>query len=181
MLGRSLVGLGNLIDTALTEVRLATSAQRPLRLSLQVIVDEISIAASLHAEYRGIQLKVEPVDPALCVDVDRQLLASALMNLLQNAFKYTRDHGRVTLRTRREGGRVLIEIDDECGGLDKNEAGEAGEAHPFGERRSKDRSGLGLGLSITRKAVKAIGGEVQTRNLPGQGCIFTIDFPVSLR
>ena len=178
VLGRSLAGLGNLIDTALTEVRLATSAQRPLRMSLHVFMDEISIAASLHAEYRGIQLKVAAVDPAVYVDVDRQLLASALMNLLQNAFKFTRKHGRVTLRTHREGDRVLIEVEDECGGLEQHEMDTA---QAFGDRRSKDRSGLGLGLSISRKAVKAIGGEVQTRNLPGQGCIFTIDLPVSLR
>jgi signal transduction histidine kinase len=142
-----------------------------------MLLDEIGVAARLYGEYRGLRLTVESVDPALHIEVDRQLLASALMNLLQNAFKYTREQGRVTLRTRSESGRVLIEVEDECGGLEKNEAGPT---HPFGDRRRRDRSGLGLGLSITRSAAKAIGGEVHTRNIPGKGCVFSIDLPVAL-
>ena len=73
-------------------------------MSLQVFLDEISVAARLHAEYRGLQFTAEPVDRPPHVDVDKQLLASALMNLLQNAFKYTHDHGRVTLRAHFDGG-----------------------------------------------------------------------------
>jgi signal transduction histidine kinase len=176
VLGRSLVGLGNLVDTALSEVRLAASTQRRDRLSLLALLDEIAVAARLHAEYRGIQLTVETVDPALGIEVDKHLLASALMNLLQNAFKYTREHGRVVLRTQRQDGRVLIEVEDECGGLEK---GEGAPSHPPGDGRGIDRSGLGLGLSIARKAVKAIGGEVRTHDLPGKGCIFAIDLPAA--
>jgi Histidine kinase-, DNA gyrase B-, and HSP90-like ATPase len=47
----------------------------------------------------------------------------------------------------------------------------------FGDRRGTDRSGLGLGLAISRKAVTASGGEVHARNLPGKGCVFTIELP----
>jgi len=176
VLGRSLTGLSALIDTALSEVRLATSAQLPVQMSLVAFIDEVAIAARMHAEHRGLQLTIESVDPALRVDTDSHFLASALMNLLQNAFKYTREHGRITLRARCEGGRVLIEVEDECGGLEKNEAEPT---QSFGDRRRSDRSGLGLGLSITRRAVKAIGGEVHTRNLPGRGCIFAIDLPAA--
>jgi signal transduction histidine kinase len=49
----------------------------------------------------------------------------------------------------------------------------------FGDRRGGDRSGLGLGLSIARKAVRAHGGEVTVRNMPGKGCVFTIDVPLA--
>ena len=49
----------------------------------------------------------------------------------------------------------------------------------FGERRGKDRSGLGLGLSIARKAVRAHGGDIQIRNLPGTGCVFVIQLPAA--
>jgi signal transduction histidine kinase len=174
-LGRSLVGLSARIDATLAEVRLATAKLRRVQASVRVFVDEVVVAARLHAEYRGIQLTVEPVDPALRFDVDRQHLASALTNLLQNAFKFTREHGEVTLRTRCQDGRVLLEVEDQCGGLAVDEAKPSGE---FGDRRRSDRSGLGLGLSIARKAVKAMGGDLHTRNLPGQGCIFSIDLPV---
>jgi signal transduction histidine kinase len=174
LLGRSLVGLSNLIDTALAEVRLELDEPRHDRVSLAAFMDEIAVAARLHAEYRGRALTVAPVDPALRIDVDRQLLASALMNLLQNAFKFTPEHGRITLRALGQGERATFEVEDECGGLAK---GEGEPAQPFGDRRRSDRSGLGLGISISRKAVKAIGGELSTRNLPGKGCIFVIDLP----
>ena len=49
---------------------------------------------------------------------------------------------------------------------------------PFGDRRGKDRTGLGLGLSIARKAIRAQRGDVTIRNIPGQGCVFTIAVPL---
>jgi C4-dicarboxylate-specific signal transduction histidine kinase len=79
------------------------------------------------------------------------------------------------LRTRSEPGRILIDVEDGCGGLP-----EADDVfRPFGERRGSDRSGLGLGLSISRRAVAANGGEIRALNLPGKGCIFTIDLPAA--
>jgi signal transduction histidine kinase len=49
---------------------------------------------------------------------------------------------------------------------------------PF-TQRSDDRSGVGLGLSISRRAVHAIGGTLAVRDVPGTGCIFTINLPLS--
>jgi K+-sensing histidine kinase KdpD len=111
------------------------------------------------------------------VDADPQLLASALFNLLQNAFKYSTPHGHVTVRTVRDGERVSIEVEDECGGLPEGNTETLFLA--FGARRGRDRSGLGLGLAISHKAVKAIGGDIHTRNLPGKGRIFAIELPVA--
>ena len=176
VLGRSLAGLRDLIDRSLAEVRLEAGMDRRERVSLSVFMDEVSVAANLHAEHRDIQLTVERVDPALAVTGDPQLLASAVMNLLQNAFKYTPARGRVTLRTQADNARVLIEVEDECGGLAHNES-EREMFRSFGERRKDDRSGLGLGLSISRKAIQANGGEIRTRDIPGKGCVFTIDLP----
>jgi signal transduction histidine kinase len=72
------------------------------------------------------------------------------------------------------GDRVLIEVEDECGGLPPGKLAEMFE--PFSQRGS-DRSGLGLGLSICEKAAKASGGEVRARDLPLRGCVFTLDLP----
>jgi signal transduction histidine kinase len=110
------------------------------------------------------QFTVVPVDPALAVDADPQLLASAVMNLLHNAFKFSRAGGSVALRVHAEGTRVLLDIEDECGGIHESQADLF---QAFGERRSEDRSGLGLGLSIARQAIRAHGGDIQMRNLPG--------------
>jgi len=173
VLTRSVVGLRDLIDTALTEVRLEAGLHRRGQVSLRVFVGEIALAAQIHADSRNVDLVVESVDPALIINVDPQLLTSALMNLLHNAFKYTHLPGRVVLRTRYESGHVLIEVEDECGGLSETDDA----FRPFGDRRSSDRSGLGLGLSISRRAVVANGGEIRALSLPGKGCIFTIDLP----
>ena len=108
------------------------------------------------------------------VRADEQLLHSAVSNLLHNAFKFTRKHGQVSLKSFATGGHVFIEIGDECGGLPEGKA-QAFFA-PF-EQHGANRTGLGLGLSISRRAVEAMGGALRVRDLPGEGCVFTIDLP----
>jgi len=72
--------------------------------------------------------------------------------------------------------RVLIEVEDECGGLPAGDP--ALMFRPF-ERRSIDRTGLGLGLSISQRGVEANGGKLDVRNTPGTGCVFIIDLPMA--
>jgi len=98
------------------------------------------------------------------------------IRLLHNAFKNTPSGGSVVLRARAEEGRLLIETEDECGGLPQ---GKSDLFQVFGDRRGSDRSGLGLGLSIVRKAVRAHGGEIRIRNMPGKSCVFTIEVPLA--
>ena len=119
-------------------------------------------------------LTVSDVDPMLAVDVDRDLLLSAVGNLLQNAFKFTHPHSEVTLNAYALASRVLIDVQDHCGGLQPGSAESM--FVPFAQE-SEDRSGLGLGLSIARRSVVANGGLLSVRNLPGSGCVFTIDLP----
>ena len=177
VLGRTLIDLRDLVDGAISEVRLAATTQQRHRVPLRVFIEEVAVAANLHAVYREIRLTIGPVDPLLAIDVDPHLLASALMNLLHNAFKYTPANGQVSLRTRAANRRIFIEVEDECGGLDESASTKL--FRPFGDRRGIDLSGLGLGLSISRRAVTANGGEIHTMNLPGKGCIFTIELPLA--
>jgi len=176
VLGRSLTSLRDRVDRTLSEVRLAAGTQRRERLTVTSLMDEIAATGVLHSEYRGIRLTVLPVDPALAVDADPQLLTSAVMNLLHNAFKNTRVGGTVILRACAQGTRLLVDIQDECGGIPESKGDLF---QPFGERRGADRSGLGLGLSIARQAVRAHGGDIRIRNMPGEGCVFTIDLPLA--
>ena len=80
----------------------------------------------------------------------------------------------MTLRASATAERVLIEVEDECGGLPPGQLDDL--FRPF-ERRSGNRSGLGLGLSISRKGVEAMGGTLGVRELPGQGCVFSVELP----
>ena len=178
VLGRSLASLQNLVDRTLSEVRLAAGKQRPERLSVATFLDEVAATGVLYSEYRGIRLTVLPVDPALAVDGDPQLLTSAVMNLLHNAFKYTPPGGMVTLGAHAQAERLLVEVQDECGGIPERKSDLF---QAFGDHRGTDRSGLGLGLSIARQAVRASAGEIHVRNMPGKGCVFTIDLPLAAR
>ena len=106
--------------------------------------------------------------------VSAVILASVVANLVQNAFKFTRPHGHITVCAHTAGERVLIDVQDECGGLP---AGTAEDLFKPFEQRGADKTGMGLGLSISLKGVRAIGGEIHVRDLPGSGCRFTVDLP----
>jgi signal transduction histidine kinase len=176
VLGRNLAALRDLIDRSLAAVRLEAGLQRREHVRLTELMEEVELAAAIEARARGLQLTVTPVEPGVAIDVDRQLIAAALANLLQNAFKFSRPNANVVLRTDTSVvGRVLIEVEDECGGLPSGRAEDL--FRPF-EQRGTDRSGLGLGLAIARESVEVNGGEIRARNLPGRGCVFTIDLPL---
>jgi signal transduction histidine kinase len=171
---RSLAGLSTLVERSLAEVRLEAGKPKLEHLVLAEFIEEIELVAQLQAEGFGLRLAVSSVEDKLAVDADRQLLGSAVSNLLQNAFKFTQPNGEVSLVTQATPERVLIEIWDQCGGLPDGKAAEL--FRPF-TQAGVDRSGLGLGLSIALSAVRANAGEISVRNMPGTGCVFTIDLP----
>ena len=137
-------------------------------------IDEIASASTLEANARGVSLTVTPVEDRVAIRADRQVLAAVVGNLLQNAFKFTRPGTTVTLRVGASAERVLIEIQDECGGLPSADVNEL--FRPF-EQRSADRTGVGLGLAFSRWGAEANDGRIYARNLPGRGCVFTVDLP----
>jgi signal transduction histidine kinase len=174
MHARCLSQLNALIDRSLADVRLDAGVQNVQRLAVRDILEEVEIGASIVAHTRGIVLLVPTVDPTVIVTADRQILAAAVGNLVQNALKFTDTGKTVTVRALTTTSRVLIEVEDECGGLPPGQVEEL--LQPF-TQRGGDRTGLGLGLSICVKAVKAMAGELHIRDLPGRGCIFTIRGP----
>jgi len=179
ILDRSLRCMRDLCAQALFDVRLRVGIpERRKRVQVSQFVEEAHVSATPEAKARGLDLVVPSVDPGLAIDIDRQILAGALTNLLQNAFKFTRRRGRVLMKAFSSTDRVLIEVEDECGGLPKGEPEDL--FHLF-EQRSCDRSGIGLGLGISRRGVELNGGTLYARNLMGKGCVFTIDLPMSMR
>ena len=176
VLERSLKGLRDLVDRTLAEVRLESGQHLNSRILLAEFIEEIEVGATLDARARKVSLTVAPVQYGIAVEADRQLLASAVANLLQNAFKFTPAGGHVSLRAYAEGRRVLIDVQDECGGLPPGKAEDL--FRPF-DRRGADATGLGLGLAISRRSVEASRGEIHVKNLPGKGCIFAIELPLA--
>jgi signal transduction histidine kinase len=174
LLGRNLRRMRALIDRTLAEVRLGAGTPTPDRLSVAELIEEIEIVATIEAKEHNVQLSIDAGPSDVFVDGDHQLLASAAVNLLHNALKFTKPHGHVTIRAHTTGERVLIDVEDECGGLPPGKI-----EHLLRQLKHGvvDQVGLGLGLSISLKGVRASGGEIHVRGLPGSGCIFTIDLP----
>lgn len=174
VLRRSLVGAAELIDDSLQNVRGTQGMQNSEVFMVSAFMEDLKPAATLAADAQGISFTFEPTDEGLCIEADRQVLASVVMNLLQNAFKFTKPGTAVTLRVGGGTGRVLFEVEDRRGGLPVGEVDEL--FRPF-EQRGQNRSGLGLGLPFSRWAIEGSQGRVYARSLPGVGCIFTVDLP----
>lgn len=174
LLDRSLVGMRNLIDRSLSDVRMtAGMPPRHQLFSLSDFITEVKLSASLEAKVHECTLTVRPVDLRLAVDADRDLLSAAVGNLLQNAFKFTHHRSEVTLTAYPVADRILIEVQDNCGGL----TGDTEKMfHPF-TQTGEDKTGIGLGLSISRRSVEENKGTLSVHNMPGIGCVFTIDLP----
>ncbi|MCL2448956.1 MAG: HAMP domain-containing histidine kinase [Polyangiaceae bacterium] len=173
VLDRSLSRMRDLVQQTIASVQHGAGA--PLEARRLRVADLLRDVESVTLAARGIVVVIEAGED-LEVEADPRLLMSAVGNLLHNALKFTPDGGRVALRARREAGRVLIDVEDECGGLPAGKEDELFE--PF-VQRGADRSGLGLGLSIARDAVRAHHGEIRVGNRPGAGCVFTVVLPAA--
>jgi signal transduction histidine kinase len=175
VLDRSLIAMRHLIDRSLADVRVTAGLPaRQQLISVAALVADVSSAASLEAQDRGCELTVSIVDPTLAVDGDRDMLLAAVGNLLQNAFKFTKHRTSVALNAYAAADRIRIDVEDCCGGLSPGGAEKM--FLPF-TQCGVDRSGLGLGLAICRRSVEANNGTLSVRDLPGCGCVFTIDLP----
>jgi signal transduction histidine kinase len=164
----------SLIGRSMAEVRLSHGIQSRERFAVSEFIAEVASAARLEAQTRNLLLSVPPVDAAVSIEGDRQILAAVVGNLLQNAFKFTRPRSTVTLRVGTATERVLIEVLDECHGLPSSKVSDL--FRPF-EQRSADRTGAGLGLAFSRWGAEAHSGRIYARNLPERGCVFTLDLP----
>jgi len=106
------------------------------------------------------------------------MLRSAISNLLHNALKFTPPKSKVAMSAAAVEGRVLVEVEDACGGLPPGKVDEL--FRPL-VQRGTDRRGFGLGLAIALQAAQAHGGTIRVEDRPGSGCVFVLDLPLSDR
>ena len=176
VLGRSLTGLSELIARSIDEVRLTRVIANRRPMPLARFIADVAAAATLEAKARGVTLIVPADVPGdVTIEADQPVLAAVVVNLLQNAFKFTAPGTTVTLRVSALDDRVVIEVEDECGGLPG--LGEVRDAPAAFEQRGSDRTGLGIGLAFSRWGAHAHGGRLYTRNMPGKGCVFAVELP----
>jgi signal transduction histidine kinase len=173
LLERALANLRELVERKLSDVRVAAGVYRRETFELAPFIQEMTKTAQLHAQSRGLTFKVDAVVDGT-LDGDRLLLMSAIMNLVHNALKFTRPAGTVSATVRMSETRISIALQDQCGGMPDD----ATVFESFSDRRGIDQSGLGLGLSMAMQVVQAHAGEIKVTNLPGDGCVFTIELPL---
>jgi signal transduction histidine kinase len=175
LVSRSMIGMRDLLTNTLSDVRLTAGIETREPIAVREFAEEIEVAALMEAKARGLRFAVTLVPVDVVVEGDRQILVSVVSNLVQNALKFTRPESEITLRTRATATRVLIEVEDACGGLPKGAAEQMFRA--FGEQKGRDKSGVGLGLSISRRGAQSLGANLSVRDVPGKGCVFTLDLP----
>lgn len=174
VLDRALKRQQELIDRSLAEVRLRVDPKvHKETASFLQLVDQMAVTAEVESRLKNQTLEID-VEPGLKIEADQYLLFSAVSNLVQNAIKYSCVGGTIRIRANVVGKRAIIEVEDQCGGL--NSATPSDLFKPF-EQQSKNREGLGLGLTIAHRAIALNGGTIEVKNLPGRGCTFRICLP----
>ena len=143
---------------------------------ISALIEEAGVANTPHGRPRNVTIEVD-VPAALEVELDRTLVWSIVSNLLRNGIKFSKDGCTVTARLLPVGEHHLrFEVHDACGGLAPGVAEKM--FTPFAQM-GEDRSGFGLGLSITRQAVEVMRGEVEVHDAD-HGCIIAVTLPRSL-
>jgi signal transduction histidine kinase len=125
----------------------------------------------------GIDFRLE-LEPELAAQGDPVLLRQVLIGLLTNAFKNTPVPGTVTLRARREGSDdVMIEVEDTGAGIPPDELDRVFDRFYRGSGQL-EREGFGLGLSIAKRMVDVMGGEIGVDSQVGEGSTFWVKLPL---
>jgi hypothetical protein len=174
LLDRSLRRASAMIDNTLSHASLKLGVDPRLEsLALGDLLRDIEEDAGIDAQARGIDLVMAARGQGLII-ADPRLLRSAVFNLVQNALKFSPAGSEVSLTAHAEPGIVTIEVADACGGLPP---GKVDDLFAPLVQRGENRSGFGLGLAIARQAVEAQGGIIKVRDVPGDGCVFSIELP----
>lgn len=144
----------------------------------RVVADIVEDARVLGAA-KDIQVKVERLDP-LVVEGDRNRLHQLFLNILDNAIKYTPDHGRINISLEGQNGSAVVKIQDTGVGIPLREQSKI--FHRFYRVSRKEDpmiTGSGLGLSIAKWIVEAHHGTIEVNSKPQKGSTFVVTLPLS--
>ena len=147
-----------------------------------VAAADVVDAAAAHVRHalQAHALRVD-VDRDSAVEIDPRLVSVALSQLLENAALYSPAHGEILVRARVKPDGLHIAVTDQGPGLDPLELDRIFERFYRGRASRQAVSGTGMGLSIARGLVAAVGGRVWAENVPGAGAKFTLVVPGATR
>jgi signal transduction histidine kinase len=172
--------LAGLVDRLLTLSRAETHQDTLTRevIDIGVLVDDVVSHLGVLAEEKRQQLLVER-DAAPAVAADRLLLRQALINLVDNAIKFSPMAGQIRIRVDATSDRALVDVIDSGPGI----AAEARERifDRFFREDDAQAKGSGLGLSLARGGIEAIGGSLTLERSGADGSVFRITLPRAVR
>ncbi|HLM47241.1 MAG TPA: ATP-binding protein, partial [Myxococcaceae bacterium] len=149
------------------------------KLVVAQLVEEAVAAFRAQRMDSSVELKVEvPADLPL-VEVDRHALAGALLNLLQNAYKYSGKDKRISVSAQAEGKWVALSVEDNGVGIAPRDRKRIFERfYRVDNLLTRKTEGSGLGLAITKRIIEAHGGRIVVHSEVGKGSRFTLQLPV---
>jgi signal transduction histidine kinase len=131
-------------------------------------------------EQHGFAYEEKIADDVPALRVDREAMARSLLNLVNNALKYSQDQKFIGVNLFRDNGAVKLEVVDHGIGIPLNEQGKIFEKfYRVGDPLVHNTKGSGLGLALVRHIAKAHGGDVAVDSVPGRGSRFTISLPLN--
>ena len=166
---------------ALAQLEQAEGVMPPLRVpvSLAEVADAAVRACTAAARERGIRVEVDVPGDLSCRG-DASLLERALVNLVDNAIKYSEPGRPVTVRGRREGREIVLEVEDRGCGIAPEHLPRIFERFYRADKaRSRKLGGTGLGLAIVKHVAQVHGGRVEVDSAPGRGSTFRLRLPAA--
>ena len=161
----------------LTSIESGRISIEPKSCRLAPAIDEIFTNLSVRSSDRGISL-VNEVDAGCTVFADPIRLEQMLINLIENAVKFNRDGGSVTVTCRQERGMDVISVEDTGEGISGEHLKRIFERFYRTDRaRSREIGGTGLGLAICKHLVRLHGGDISVKSVPGKGSVFSLELP----
>jgi signal transduction histidine kinase len=184
LVARENVRLSRVIDNFLTFSRLERGRSeftfRPVPPSTLVVTAIDAVRDRMPADC-ALDVDVAAGLPMVLADADG--LGAALVNLLENALKYTADEKRISVRASADGGGfVRFDVSDNGVGIPAHEQRRIFRRfYRVDQRLSRETAGVGLGLSIVERVARAHGGSVSVHSEPGAGSTFTVRVPCAPR
>ncbi len=147
--------------------------------AVEEVIDEACRMVGVAAKDRSVEMDQSSVPEGLRLTADRRMLKQMIVNLLDNAVKFTKPEGRVAIYARHESdGQTVVEVTDTGIGIDAEKLPEVTEPFSIAEPiYTRGHGGVGLGLSITKQLVERHGGSLELRSKRDVGTTATLRFP----
>ena len=149
------------------------------RVSLNEAIKDCARAAQVLATRKGVRLTMESNSSSIDLNGDKELITRMILNLLDNAVKYTPAGGEISLALSRQNGNAEIVVRDTGIGIAETDRQRVFDRfYRVDKARSRALGGAGLGLSIVRWIVEIHGGDIHIDSAPGLGSTFTVELPL---